>query len=118
MSASGATLTDISDIEAPRATMRSIRTAFWTVGIILAFVQCAVYAQWINGDILPYLDISEGVSTGEAGRFVNATWSPFFPLLLGIANAIVHPSVYREFALAHIVNFVCFLFAFRSFEFF
>jgi hypothetical protein len=100
-----------------RVGLTRIRIVFWTVGILIALYQCVLYSQWINGDAISYLDMGDGVGSGDFGRLVNATWSPLYAVLLGIASAIVRPSAAREFALAHAVNFVCFLLAFIAFEF-
>ena len=95
-----------------------LRVAFWCIGIASAIIQAVVYGNYINNDTISYMDMSDAISWHNPARLINATWSPLFPVLVGIANAVFHPSPYWEFPLAHWVNVVCFLFAFASFEFF
>lgn len=97
-------------------TTRRIRIAFWIVGLAIAALQAAMYRQWVNGDAISYFDMGDAVSTGDWSRLVNGAWSPLYPFLVGVADAVLRPSLYWEFPVAHLVNFVCFVFAFASFE--
>ena len=94
-----------------------LRLLFWILGIAGAIVQAVAYRQFITADSLSYLDMSDAISAHDPGRLVNATWSPLYPLVVGLVNSVLHPSPYWEFPVAHWVNFLCFLFAFATFEF-
>ena len=97
-------------------TLSRIRGAFWLVGIALALVQVVIFRNWVNGDAISYFDMSDAVVTGQWHRLVNGAWSPLYPLLIGVADAIIRPAAAWEFPVAHLVNFVCFVFAFACFE--
>ena len=94
-----------------------LRLWFWVVGILAAAAQAIEYRQWINGDTISYLDMSDGISAHDLIRLVNPQWSPLYPFLIGVANSIIRPSAAWEFPVLHLVNFLCFLFAFAAFEF-
>lgn len=97
-------------------TTRRIRLIFWITGIALAVLQAVLFRQWVNGDAISYFDMSDAVTTHDWSRLVNGAWSPLYPFLVGVADAVLKPSLYWEFPVAHLVNFVCFVFAFASFE--
>ena len=100
-----------------KRTCARIRAVFWIIGALAAAVQAFAYRQWLNADTISYLDISDAVSGRDPARLLNTHWSPLYPVLIGIVNAVVHPSAAWEFPTLHLVNWICFLFAFAAFEF-
>jgi 4-amino-4-deoxy-L-arabinose transferase-like glycosyltransferase len=62
--------------------------------------------------------MGDAFAHGHAGALINGYWSPLYPAAIGIAFALTHPSPRHEFAVVHGVNFLIFLLAAASFEFF
>ncbi len=93
-----------------------LRLGIWLLGLTIALWQAVVYRNWINADTVSYLDMSDGVRTGDWGRLVNASWSPLYPTLIGVLSALVKPAPASEFGVAHAMNFLSFVFAFACFE--
>ncbi len=96
-------------------SLRAIRATAWIVGVLGALVQAVVYRVWVNADSTSYLDMSDAVLTGDWHRLVNATWSPLYPALIGLARLPYRTPAW-DFPSAHLVNFLSFLFAFATFE--
>jgi len=94
-----------------------ITVAFAAVLLLIAVAQVIVYRQWINADSISYMDMGDGIPAGDFGRVINPYWSPLYPALLGLANAIFRPGPEWEFPAAHLVNLFCFLFAAAAFEY-
>jgi hypothetical protein len=94
-----------------------VRVGAWALGIAVALYQMVVFRQWVNGDAISYFDMSDAIPSHQWSRLVSATWSPLYPALIGLVNSVLHPSAAWEFPVAHLVNFLCFLLAFVSFEF-
>jgi len=94
----------------------ALRVAAWAVGLAVAAWQAFAYRDWVNADSMSYLDMSDAITSGAWDRLVNATWSPLYPALVGVAR-LVDPSPAWDFAAAHVVNFVAFVFAMLAFEY-
>src|SRR5438445_13362738 len=95
----------------------NLRMALGFVRACLALLQASSNHNFMNADGISYLDMSDGVVTGEWTRLINGTWSPLYPALLGVAARVLKPSAYWQFTLVHAVNVMCFVFAFACFEF-
>jgi hypothetical protein len=95
---------------------RTLRATAWVLGVAAALAQAIVYRDWVNADSTSYLDMSDGVTTGEWSRLVNATWSPLYPALVGVVR-LFSSSPAWDFPAAHLINFLSFLFAFAAFEY-
>ncbi|AOS82853.1 hypothetical protein BIU88_01010 [Chlorobaculum limnaeum] len=95
-----------------------LRSVFWALAIILGFIQTRSgrYLMWYDGP--SYLDIADNYLKGDWTTAINACWSPLYSWILGIALFIFHPSPYWELFLVKSVNFVLYLFALFSFDFF
>ena len=113
---SSMTAASLEDSGQPVANPR-LRMALWFVGVFLALLQASGNHNFMNADGISYLDMSDGVVTGEWTRLINGTWSPLYPALLGVAARVLKPSAYWQFTLVHAVNVMCFVFAFACFEF-
>jgi len=72
----------------------------------------------MNPDGMCYLDLGDATWSGRWSDAVNAYWSPLYAWLLGAALHVVRPTSHGEFPLVHAVNFIIFLLALGSFEFF
>jgi hypothetical protein len=97
----------------------SIRIIFWTAGILLASAQGWLLRFKVSADSISYLDMSDGVLPGgNWHQLINGTWSPLYPLLIGLARRIFPISATNEIAVAHLLSIGFFIFAFACFEFF
>lgn len=90
------------------------------IGIAIALGALHAWAgrYAMNPDGISYLDMGDAFLRGDWEMAINAYWSPLYALLIGIANYVIRPSFYWEFAVVHLVNFFIFagaLFAFRFF---
>src|SRR5947208_12075235 len=92
----------------------SIRISFWLVGTALAILQVWTYRYWVSADGISYLDLSDAVVGLGWHRLINGTWSPLYPVLLGVGR-ILRPDRYSEVVTGHLVNFIIFLGAFSAF---
>lgn len=113
-----ATLRSVTPVRQPAAGRTAavhqgllISVAFGAALLAIALAQAIVYRQWINGDSISYMDMGDAIPTGNIGRLINPYWSPLYSALLGLVNAVCKPGPEWEFPAAHLVNFVCFLFA-------
>jgi hypothetical protein len=94
-----------------------ISVAFGVVYLLIAVAQAIIYRQWINGDSISYMDMGDAISTGDFSRLINPHWSPLYPALLGVVNALLKPGPEWEFPAAHLTNLLCLLFAAISFHY-
>ncbi|MFH1114536.1 MAG: hypothetical protein V1792_11495 [Pseudomonadota bacterium] len=95
---------------------RRIRAAFWIVGIVVAGVTAYTTRYFINGDAIVYVEMGESLRTGQWLRLANLTYSPGYPLLLGIGQILLNTNPFNELPMLRIVNFFCFLLAMCSCE--
>jgi hypothetical protein len=78
----------------------------------------AAVKQSMSEDGISYLDIGDAYMRGDWGMAINTVWSPFYSWILGAAMRVLRPPMSWEFSVVHLVNFVIYLFALLSFEFF
>jgi len=64
---------------------------------------------YINGDAIAYVEMGEALRKGSWAGLVNLTYSPGYPVLLGIAQALLKSDPMTEIQLLRFVNFACFL---------
>lgn len=65
-----------------------------------------------------YLDMGDAYFRGDWGTAINGFWGPLYSLLLGLAMHLINPTPAREFAVAHLVNYLIYLCALFAFDFF
>jgi hypothetical protein len=93
---------------------------FWVMGLAMGVLHAWTAARnySMNADGIAYLDIGDAYMRGDWTMAVNPVWSPLYSWILGTVMALVKPSMKWEFPLVHWINFVIFVGAFLSFEFF
>jgi hypothetical protein len=74
--------------------------------------------QSMNADGMNYLDMGDAFMRGNWAVAINGTWSPLYSWILGLALWLFEPSIKWEIPTVHLVNFVIFLAALVSFEYF
>src|SRR5690349_14772615 len=93
-----------------------IRGCRWTaVALGLFFAWASRHSG--NPDAICYLDLSDAVRDGHWAVLVNAVWCPVYPILMGVAARLLHPTPFYEFPTIHLINFFVYVAALASFEY-
>jgi len=100
-------LTRINAIDADRMQSR-IRILFWIVGPLAAGALTYTTRYFINGDAMTYIEIGESFVNGRFSALVNLTYSPIYPVLLGLTQSILKTNTLNEIKVLLTVNFFCF----------
>jgi hypothetical protein len=110
--------TDSSTEAQTTSSLRNLR--FWSYAVILSvgFVRLWIGRYSMNPDGMCYLDLGDAFFHRKWFDAVNGYWSPLYSWLLGAALFATTPSRWSEFPIAHAVNFVVYIAALLSFEFF
>jgi len=96
-----------------------LRKLFWTSAILLGGFQAAAHRFDLSTeDGISYLDVARQYLHGNWSDAINGTWSPLYSWVLSVALLVFRPSPYWEFGMVQLVNFLIYLFALVSFEFF
>jgi hypothetical protein len=104
--------------EAERGRTDRIRRAGIALAVTLALIAAWAGRYEMTHDGISYLDMSRAVLRGDWPRAINGHWSPLYPWLLALAMALARPDARWAFPVVHAVNFVIFLAALASFDFF
>lgn len=89
-----------------------------TLGIGALHTWVAVTRQSMSEDGINYLDMGEAFLEGDGGTALNTIWSPLYAVIVGAVQRIVQPSIWWEFPVVQMTNFVIFAAALFCFEFF
>ena len=90
----------------------------WCATLLLGLIFSLATMFEMNPDGISYLHLSDFVALGRWRDVVDGCWSPLYPVLLGIAGAVLEPSPYWEAPMVHAVNFLIYIAAFAGFRFF
>lgn len=99
------------------AKARVRRVIFWLIVIVLGFVQIWSHRLLVDHDGVAYLDIAENYARGAWSVAINGYYSPLYSWLMAFAFLLKVPRLWESTVL-HLINFVGYLGAFASFEFF
>ena len=99
--------------------LRKVQVPFrlLAIGLGVLHVYAAITSQSMNADGISYLDIGDAYFRADWVNAINPVWSPLYSWILGFANLVIRPSIQWEFPVVHLVNFIIYLIALRSFEF-
>jgi hypothetical protein len=97
---------------------RRLRILFWCAAIAFGAVDAWATRYNMNLDGISYLDMGDAYLRGDWNMAINAYWSPLYASLLGLFLKVLKPSPQWEFPVVHLANFVIYLAALASFEFF
>ncbi len=92
----------------------AVRGAF----AFIALIDCWLTRYSMNADGISYLDMGDQYWKGNWHVALNAYWSPLYPWLTGLMFRLTNPSMRWEYPEVHLLNFVIFLAALASFEYF
>jgi hypothetical protein len=95
-----------------------LRMFFWGLATVVGALHAWVYRNDINPDSVSYIEMAEAAVRSGWHALVSAYWSPLYPTLLSIGFRVLHPSLYWEFTVVHLVNFAVYLADLLCFEFF
>ena len=95
-----------------------LRVFFWCLAIVLGALHVWAHRNDLNPDSVSYIEMAEAALRSGWHALANAYWSPLYPAFLSAGFRILHPSMYWEFTVVHLVNFVVYLADLLCFEFF
>lgn len=97
--------------------LTKLRTLLITTAVIFGFCSAWSLRYFIHSDSISYLDVGDAYLQGDWKTAVNAYWSPLYACLLGFAMLVLKPTIYQEFPLVQLVNFLIYIFAIFGFNF-
>jgi hypothetical protein len=97
---------------------RRVRLTCWLSALLLAGIQAWGQAHATNPDGLSYLDLADAFLAGDFGAAISPIWGPLYPGLLAVGLRLAHPAPEWVLPLVHAVNYVIFLGALVSFDWF
>src|SRR6266566_7858750 len=97
---------------------RLLRIGCWFVALALGAIDAWVTRFTMYPDGVSYLDVGDAFWRADWHNAINAYWSPVYPLIAGLFLKVFKPSIYGEYPLVHLVNFLIYVVALICFEFF
>jgi len=97
---------------------RSLRGSSWCVALALGAAQAWTTRFMMNPDGVSYLDIGDAYWRGDWHNAINSYWSPLYSWMLGFFLKIIRPSMYWEYPLVHLINFLIYAGSLAAFEYF
>jgi hypothetical protein len=97
---------------------RALRCAFWGAALLVGAFDAWFWQFSMNPDGVSYLDIAAAYARGDWAHALNGYWSPLYSWLIALAFRVLRPSAYAEFPVVHLVNFIIYVAALGSFEYF
>jgi hypothetical protein len=95
-----------------------LKISLWSVSLILGFLQAWIHRFSMSPDGISYLDIGDAYFRGDWDKAINVHYSPLYSWMLSSGLHLLHPSIYWEFPVVHLVNFLIYTCAVASFHFF
>lgn len=95
-----------------------LRISGWAVALALGAAQAWATRFTMNPDGVSYLDIGDAYWRGDWRNAINAYWSPLYSWILGFFLKVFKPSMYWQYPVVHLINFLIYIFALASFEYF
>lgn len=95
-----------------------LKISLWSVSLILGFLQAWIHRFSMSPDGISYLDIGDAYFRGDWDKAINVHYSPLYSWMLSSGLHLLHPSIYWEFPVVHMVNFLIYTCAVASFHFF
>ncbi len=86
--------------------LTNVRIAFWVTTLFLGIFTIYTSRHFINTDGLIYIEMSDGVKTGEWSRLINLACSPLYAVLLGAVQLIFQPTPFTELAALKVSGFL------------
>jgi hypothetical protein len=109
---------DLENSAAQDGVCNYLNRSFWMIVCGFGVLAAWIGRNSINTDGISYLDVASAFNRHDWASAVNAYWSPGYPFVLSLGLKLFRPSVYKEFAVVHLVNFLIFLAAAGACDFF
>lgn len=97
---------------------KTLKISLWTVSLMLGFFQAWARRFFMSPDGISYLDIGDAYFRGDWDKAINAHYSPLYSWIVSLGLHLLHPSMYWEFPVMHLMNFLMYICAVASFHFF
>jgi hypothetical protein len=104
--------------ESGKSNYKLLRICCWFVALALGAADAWATRFTMNPDGVSYLDIGDAYWRGDWHNAINAYWSPLYSWILGFFLKVLKPSMYWEYPVVHLVNFLVYVAALAAFEFF
>ena len=98
--------------------VRRLKIGFGVVALLLGAIEAWVGRFFMANDGIQYMDNAAVYWRGDFHNALNTLWSPLYPWLFGVLNAILRPVRERQFPLIHLLNFFLFAMTLAAFLFF
>jgi hypothetical protein len=87
--------------------------------VVLVFGLVRAWVERFSMDVdgISYLDLSDAFARRDWHNFLNAYWSPLYPILLGISRLVLPTSKRWELPSGHLLNFVIYAATLGCFEY-
>src|SRR5438270_9586505 len=95
-----------------------LKTLFRIVAVALGIAETIAARNSIGPDSRSYLEVARAYLRHDWAMAINAYWGPLYSWLEAAVLAVTHPSWRWEYPTIHAMNFVIYLAAIASFEFF
>jgi hypothetical protein len=95
-----------------------LRISLWAVSLVLGFIQAWTHRFSMNPDGISYLDLGDAYFRGDWDNAINVHYSPLYSWIVSSGLHLLHPSMYWEFPVVHLVNFFIYTCTVASFHFF
>jgi hypothetical protein len=102
----------------PQRGILSVQWIFRGAFALFALIDCWLTRFKMEPDGVSYLDMGDLYWRGDWHAALNAYWSPLYGWLTGLMFLLTKPSMRWEYPEVHLLNFVIFLAAMASYEFF
>ena len=99
------------------AEARRRRAIYWTIVVVLGFLQVWSHRLLVDHDGVAYVDIAENYARGAWSSAINAYYSPLYSWLLALGLRLLQVPRSLESTLLHLINFAGYLGAYACFEF-
>src|SRR3954452_20137182 len=86
-----------------------LRISCWLIALALGAAQAWATRFTMNPDGVSYLDIGDAYWRRDWPNAINAYWSPLYSWILGGFLKVIKPSIYWEYPLVHLVNFLIYV---------
>lgn len=73
-----------------------LRVVFWAVGMTLAIAMAHTSRYYVNSDAITYVEMAELFRNGVWSGLVNLTFSPAYPAVLAVAQALLETNPSNE----------------------
>jgi hypothetical protein len=98
--------------------LKFVKIWLWGISLILGFFQVWTRRFVMSADGISYLDLGDAYFRGDWKNAISVHYSPLYSLFVSAGLHLLHPSMYSEFPVVHLVNFLIFICTLASFHFF